>query len=113
MKATLLAIASARSKAIRCAQNVAKTSPAAMYPSASVNMVCCIEVASCGPANLPSGRQGRELTRCSRSRTNFSFFDHRMGLALRVTEIVLDGTDEAALRSLFKDLKIGTTHISA
>ena len=36
-----------------------------------------------------------------------------MGLALRVTVIVLDGTGEAALRSLFKSLKIGTAHISA
>jgi hypothetical protein len=56
MKATLLAIASARSKAIRCAQNVAKTSPAATYPSASVSMACGM-VASYGPATLRSGRR--------------------------------------------------------
>src|SRR5215469_9224677 len=46
MKATLLTIASARNEAMRFAQNVAKTSPAAMYPSASVSMACCIRVAS-------------------------------------------------------------------
>ena len=45
---THLAIAIARRKAIRCAQNAAKTSPAATYPSASVSKVCCIDVASCG-----------------------------------------------------------------
>jgi len=44
------------------------------------------------------GHEEREtdLSDGSRSRTSFSFFDHRMGLALRVTAIVLDGTDEAA-----------------
>ena len=49
---------------------------------------------------------GKDLSDGSRSQTDFSFFDHRMGLVLRLTAIVLDGTDEAALRSLFKDLKI-------
>jgi hypothetical protein len=58
--------------------------------------------------------RGKELSDGSRARTNFGFFDHRMGLALRVTAIVLDGTDEAALRSLFKGLKnLGTRAISA
>jgi hypothetical protein len=58
--------------------------------------------------------RGKELSDGSRARTNFGFFDHRMGLALRVTAIVLDGTDEAALRSLFKGLKIsGPRTISA
>jgi hypothetical protein len=40
------------------------------------------------------------------SRTTLSFFDHRMGLTWRVSAIMLDGNDEAALRSLFKGLKI-------
>ena len=39
---------------------------------------------------------GKDLSDRSRSRTNFNLFNHRMGLALRVTAIVLDGTDEAA-----------------
>jgi hypothetical protein len=63
MKVTLLAIASARSKAIRCAQNVAKTSPAATYPSASVSMACCITVASYRPATLRSGRREKTHVR--------------------------------------------------
>src|SRR5215472_1653175 len=58
--------------------------------------------------------RGEGLSDGSRSLTNSSFFDHRMGLALRVTALVLDGTDEAALRSLFKGLKIsGPRAISA
>src|SRR5215467_12329485 len=40
--------------------------------------------------------RGKDLSDGSRSGTNFSFFDHRLGLALRVTTIVLDATDEGA-----------------
>src|SRR6516162_539265 len=93
MKATLLAIASARSKTIRRAQNVAKTSPAATYPIASVSMVCCMVAASSGPATAAERPAGKRA--CSDPEA-----DHRAGLPIE-----LDGTSEAALRSLFKDPK--------
>jgi hypothetical protein len=82
MKATLLTIASTRNEAIRFAQNVAKTNPAATYPSASVSMACCIKVTPVGLQHFGAGWREKKLACGSRSLTNFRFSGHRAGVVI-------------------------------